>query len=994
MGKKAVISPLEDPDSLFVNKLDTNMALAMVSNFSKEEVKEAMFQINDEKAPGPDGYSAKFFKEAWDIVGNEVTEAVLDFFRNGRLLKELNATVLSMVPKVKAPNSVAEFRPIACCNVLYKCISKVLCNRLKGCLDKLVSQNQSAFIPGRLISDNILLSQELVKGYDWKGGCPRVAVKIDLQKAYDSVNHEFIKNSLFHFGFHGKFVEWVMCCLDSVSYSVALNGNLYGFFRGEKGLRQGDPMSPYLFTIVMEVLNLIIKRKIRENDKFKFHWRCERVGLTHLCFADDLLIFCGPDMESFGIIKGAVDEFSRVSGLVPNVHKSEIFFGNVNEELRKEILNVLPFKVGQFPMKYLGIPLSSKRLYQADCKVLIDKVKNRISDWKVKFLSFAGKVQLIKSVLSSLTIYWSSLFILPINVAEDIERLMRGFLWNHHDGSRGLARVKWDEVCRPKLYGGLNILSLRKQNMALMTKHIWNLLSNKDSLWVKWIKSYKLMGRSFWEIGENRLDSWSWGHLLQNRNMVRNNFIVKIGNGMDSFAWHDLWHEKGILGNLIDRRDIREAGFDQKTKVAELFNSQGWQVPEEWHRKYPWLVQRSVETFHIDKKDCVEWKGSDGKVVRFSVKQVYNSFSCAGEVVKWSSFVWFSQCIPKHAFINWLAFRGKLLTQDRMLSWGWDGDLSCVFCKRCPDSHDHLFFSCEYSSAVWRRVRRQARMEEAPCLWQEFIVFAEKMKKGKSIWDIIRRLVVAACVYFIWLERNGRLFRDNSRSPQQLFVRICEEVRMRLVGLKLKRSSNVLEAAEVWRFKGALTIQVISAFCEWGLGFSVLWEGTNQGGNLNRVFVLVASLEGVSTILVTSAVVDGRLGDLMLWGCICPGVIRKEIITVYRTLFSTYNSFWICLEPYSDNQSRSIWSGCFFLKPFLVLVLNPLSLLVWGGVCWLCIGLGLCAGNGEWLMRGNGVKNKLFNSGCNWENCCDRSLGLWESLGDKRVIGLGRGGLE
>ncbi|MFS8025297.1 hypothetical protein Hanom_Chr16g01473321 [Helianthus anomalus] len=195
---------------------------------------------------------------------------------------------------------------------------------------------------------------------------------------------------------------------------------------------------------------------------------------------------------------------------------------------------------------------------------------------------------------------------------------------------------------------------------------------------------------------------------------------------------------------------------------------------------------------------------------------------------------------------------------------------------------------------------------------------------------------------------------------------------------------------------GALTIQVISAFCEWGLGFSVLWEGTNQGGirmgtavvfrtlfsallcfllflvlgsssqpwwscqwfvnivlggicwvlmgdircsfaagvvislntlpfrsaclfhslfgwyflgNLNRVFVLVASLEGVSTILVTSVVVNGRLGDLMLWGCICPGVIRKEIITVYRTLFSTYNSFWICLEPYSDNQSQSIWSG-------------------------------------------------------------------------------------
>ncbi|XP_022008470.1 uncharacterized protein LOC110907832 [Helianthus annuus] len=796
MGRKAEVNAIWEPETLFVRKLDPLVALDMVSVVSRDEVKDAMFQINDEKAPGPDGYSAKFFKEAWGIVGNDVTNAVLDFFGNGKLLREVNATVLSMVPKVKAPKYVSEFRPIACCNVLYKCISKVICNRLKGCLDKLVSQNQSAFIPGRLISDNILLSQELVKGYDWIGGTPRVALKIDLQKAYDSVDHGFMESCLIEFGFHHRFVGWVMSCLSSVSYSVALNGNLYGFFKGEKGLRQGDPMSPYLFTIVMEVLNLMLQRKIRNCDSFKYHWRCEKVGLTHLCFADDLFIFCGPDLGTIDTIKGAVNEFSGVSGLIPNMHKSEIFFGNVEEGLKSVILNELPFKVGLFPMKYLGIPLSSKRLYQSDCKVLIDKVKNRISDWKVKFLSYAGRVQLIKSVLSSLTIYWSSLFILPCNVAEDIERLIRGFLWNHHDGNRGMAGVKWEEVCMPKLRGGLNILSLRNQNIALMTKHMWNLLSNKDSLWVNWVKKYKLFGRCFWDIGESRSDSWSWGHLLQSRGLVRENFMVRVGNGLNTFAWQDIWHEKGCLMKFIDRRDIKAAGFDRHTRLADIYDSNGWKVPAEWHSKYPWLVSFKIGSFNSNNVDYIKWRRSDGKLVDFTVKNVYVSLCNVGAVVGWSKFVWFSQCIPKHAFIAWMACKFRLLTQDRMLKWGWAGELKCALCRKCPDSHNHLFFSCEYSKAVWKKVRLKARMTDMPFFWSDIVVLLEQNRSGKAVWEIIRRLAVAASVYFIWQERNGRLFRDTNRAPNVLFELIIKEVRLRLMGLKLKNSRGVLEAAE------------------------------------------------------------------------------------------------------------------------------------------------------------------------------------------------------
>ncbi|KAJ0886252.1 putative RNA-directed DNA polymerase transcription factor bZIP family [Helianthus annuus] len=802
MGLKCGVEAISDPDSLFLIKLNKQEAEQMVVTVSRDEVKKAMFQIADEKAPGPDGYTAKFFKAAWGIIGEDIVDAVLEFFINGKILKEINATIISVVPKVKVPNVVNQFRPIACCNVIYKCISKVLCNRLKNVLGKLVSTNQSAFVPGRLISDNILLSQELVKGYEWKQGCPRVALKIDLQKAYDSVDHGFLEECMKQFGLHAKFVKWVMVCMTSVHYSVAYQGNLYGFFKGERGVRQGDPISPYLFTLVMEVLNLMLIRRIKEFKEFKYHWKCGKLKLTHLCFADDLFIFSGADVHSIEVIKDALNEFSAVSGLVPNMNKSDIIFGNVNEMVQKQIQEILPFNVGKFPMKYLGIPLSSKMLYLKDCKVLIDKVKARITDWKVKFLSFAGRLQLIKSVLSSITIYWASLYILPVAISEEIERLLSGFLWSQGRGNKGMARVCWEEVCKSKCQGGLNISSLKIQNIALMSKHIWNVLSDKNTMWIKWVKEYKLCGKSIWEVSESRCDSWSWKQVLQHRSLFREKFCAIIGNGEKVRVWQDLWHEKGILANLISRRDIKATtGYDVNTKVAEVYDGVRWRLPQEWNSKYEWLMCSGIPQFNLMRDDKFMWKMNDGSIEEFSVRRVYKSLCLGGLKKRWSDIVWFSQNIPRHAFITWLAFKYRLLTQDRLLNWGYEGELKCALCNRCPDSHNHLFFECEVALAVWKRCKVFSRLEGVPDKWPEIINYLENNGLSKSIWGIIGRLVMAAVVYFIWQERNNRCFDNNRRSVQQICNVVFDTVRMRILGLKLKDSSSVREAAGIWRFK-------------------------------------------------------------------------------------------------------------------------------------------------------------------------------------------------
>lgn len=149
LGDSSSVLPICDPEALFVNKVSDLDSACMFQDVSKEEIKIAMFDIDDDKAPGHDGYSSKFFKAAWSIVGNEVCEAIRDFFRYGKLLGELNATIIGLVPKMKTPQKVSDFRPISCCNVVYKCISKVIANRLKGVLGDLVNECQSAFIPKR-----------------------------------------------------------------------------------------------------------------------------------------------------------------------------------------------------------------------------------------------------------------------------------------------------------------------------------------------------------------------------------------------------------------------------------------------------------------------------------------------------------------------------------------------------------------------------------------------------------------------------------------------------------------------------------------------------------------------------------------------------------------------------------------------------------------------------------------------------------------------------
>ncbi|KAL0278057.1 UNVERIFIED_CONTAM: polyprotein [Sesamum radiatum] len=310
--------------------------------------------------------------EARLLVAPAMFQAVGEFFRTGKMLKQINTTLISLIPKVSLPRYVSDYRPIACCNVLYKSITKIIVKRLQQVLPLLIDYSQNAFVPGRSITDNILLAQELL----------------------------------------------------AASFSVSLNGSIHGFFKGGRGLRQGDPMSPYLFVLVMEIWNLLLKFRTKE----------------------------APISSTTGRLK-------------VNPTKSQIFFSRAVQQERQQILDYLGFQEGSLPVRYLGIPLTSSRLTIADCRPLIDKVDARLAGWNNQILSYAGRLQLIKSVLTTLHTFWASAFILPKGVLKTLEKKMRQFLWQGSAGS-GNAKDAWHE---PVATG----LPLSSPLSSLIQRHQW-----------------------------------------------------------------------------------------------------------------------------------------------------------------------------------------------------------------------------------------------------------------------------------------------------------------------------------------------------------------------------------------------------------------------------------------------------------------------------------------------------------------------------------------
>lgn len=322
------------------------------------------------------------------------------------------------------------------------------------------------------------MTHELIKGYNRKHLSPRWIIQIDLQKANDIVNWHALELIMIELSFPDKFVVWIMIVVRIVSYRYLINGQINDLLKAKRGLRHEDSVSPLVFVLVMEYLNRCLA-ELQTQACFKYHPRCARLKITHLCFVDDLMLFARGKVFSIRLMMIAFNKFSTTTGLRANPNKCQVFFGGVCMQDQLAMLEETGFAAGILPIKYLRVPLASIKLTIAQCQPLIDKMVKRIQHWSVKLHSYAGRKQLVSNVLMSISGYWMNVFPIPKKVIAKIESICRNFLWSAKAKGRK-SLVAWNNVCDPRNAGGLNLRKLHSWNKALILKLLWKIHSKAN----------------------------------------------------------------------------------------------------------------------------------------------------------------------------------------------------------------------------------------------------------------------------------------------------------------------------------------------------------------------------------------------------------------------------------------------------------------------------------------------------------------------------------
>ena len=458
---------------------------------SDDEIREGLWALKPFKAPGPDGLHAGFFQRFWPTVKESVRNEIMHIFEEGRIPDYLNRTNIILIPTIAGPESLGNYRPISLCNTVYKIVSKIIVARLRPHLDKLVCPLQSAFVPGRRSVDNAIVVQELIHTISNKKGLGSyMAIKVDLEKAYDKIEWSFIREVLINANLPYNLVNLIMSCVSFVSTSILFNGGIAEPIFPSRGIRQGDPLSPYLFILCMEVLGHIIEDKCSEKSWVPVKSSQSGMAFSHLFFADDLVLFAKADHVNCSTIRDVLDDFCTRSGQSISESKSRVYFSpNVDVDTRESLCDILGFKSTPNLGKYLGFPLKHRGGNNQDQNFILDRVKQNLAGWKANLLSLAGRTVLIQASTSTIPAYVMQCTALPKKLLDDIDRVNRNFLWGSSDSLKRTHWVGWHKVTKAKEQGGLGIQSARGRNQVLLAKLNWRFRTEKDAVWAKVLRS-------------------------------------------------------------------------------------------------------------------------------------------------------------------------------------------------------------------------------------------------------------------------------------------------------------------------------------------------------------------------------------------------------------------------------------------------------------------------------------------------------------------------
>ncbi|CAM8979923.1 unnamed protein product [Rhodiola kirilowii] len=465
----------------------------LLSPYTERDIYAAVHQLNPLKAPGLDGIPAEFLQRHWDILKTDFVQLCLSILNDGLIPSDLNNTLIVLIPKQKTiSDHLDAFRPISLASVTSKVVAKAITTRLQLILPEVISFEQSAFVKNCLISDNFIIAHECahyirktVKGRKCFG-----SLKLDMAKAYDRIDWTFLRCILLQLGFHQLWVDRIMGYVMSVRYCIKINGVITEFFTPMRGLRQGDPLSPYLFIMCTEWLSYKL-RALHENRLIKGISIARNAPvITHLFFADDSLLLFEATTATPSIIKDVLTEYEFLAGQRVNYDKSELVLSpNTSDAIKQSFISSLSVSVVEGHNRYLCLPLFLGRKISSSFLPLLDRAYAKSKAWYASTLSCGGREILLKSILLAIPQFHMHCFRIPKGILKKYQSLVKRFWWAGNQQSAAVYWLKYSRLCQPKEHGELGFRDLVSLNQAFLAKQGWRLYSQPDLLLSKVMKA-------------------------------------------------------------------------------------------------------------------------------------------------------------------------------------------------------------------------------------------------------------------------------------------------------------------------------------------------------------------------------------------------------------------------------------------------------------------------------------------------------------------------
>ncbi|GKD22429.1 RNA-directed DNA polymerase, eukaryota, reverse transcriptase zinc-binding domain protein [Tanacetum coccineum] len=650
-------------------------------------------------------------------------------------------------------------------------------------ISTLVSDVQSAFISNRQILDGSFILNELISWCKAKKSKTMV-FKVDFEKAYDSVRWDFLDDLLGKFGFGSKWRGWIKGCLTSTKGSILVNGNPTAEFKFYKGLKQGDPLSPFLFILVMESLHFSFNQVLNAG-LFKGVRIDNSLTLSHLFYADDAVFIGKWDKSNLITLVNMLKCFFLASGLKINIHKSKLMGIGVSQEDVSSAADFIGCSTLSMPFNYLGTKVGGGISRSNSWDDIIAKVSSRLSKWKLKTLSIGGRLTLIKSVLSSMPLYHMSIYKVPIGVLNKLESLRRNFFNGVDSNERKFSMCGWKKVLASKNKGGLGVSSLFAFNRALLFKWIWRFISQDSSLWSRFIKAMYGDRGSIDNPGALSRKS-PWSDIIKEVTALSRkgiNFLSfikkKVGNGEHTCFWEDAWLDdcplKSSFPRLYALENVKQVSVASKIADSSL-SSSFRRVPRGGIEEEQLLLLVDKISLVLLSNSLDRWSWTLTSSGEFSVKSARNHIDDVLLPSHGSATRWVNKVPIKINILAWKVCKDILPTRFNLSLRGVDiNSILCPVCHMAGESSSHMFFSCNVARLLFQKITRWWDLDVVDLFsYEDWISWLSSLRLSKGAKSILEGVIYVSW-WAIWKYRNQVIFGS---SPPRLHLIFDEIVLM------------------------------------------------------------------------------------------------------------------------------------------------------------------------------------------------------------------------